>query len=105
MKKAVLFRVKKERVDEWKLWCSTIATTLYTEAQKSLEEEKVFQELTLLFELKGEFYGVGYMDGDGLPANMNREINQKHKEMKKICIEYVTDAQVLYEVNLFQKKP
>jgi len=39
------------------------------------------------------------MDGEGLPANPNREINKRHKEMKKKCIEYVSEAEVLYNVH------
>jgi len=100
MKKAVLFRIKTEFVNEWKNWCLQIENELKSEAAKTLAEENVLQEISILFKVNEDYYGLGFMDinGELLSTNMNKEINIKHKEMKKKCIEYVGDAEVLYSV-------
>lgn len=98
MQKAVLFKIKKEFLGEWKSWCHEVSTILKDEAILSLKEEKVIQEITLCFEIKGDFYGIGYMDGDAFPANPEREINIKHKEVKKRCLEFISDVEILYNI-------
>lgn len=100
MKKAVLFRVKNERVDEWRSWCLEIENELKKEASETLVEENILQEISIIFKIDNEYYGLGFMEVNGeiLSANMNKEINIKHKEMKKRCIEYITDAEVLYSI-------
>ena len=62
----------------------------------TLAKEKVLEEMCLLFTLNGESYVVGFAEGEMLPANMERGINQKHKAMKQECLEYVSDGETLY---------
>jgi hypothetical protein len=38
------------------------------------------------------------MEGECLPANMNREINRIHAEKKKECIESVDTPEILYNI-------
>jgi len=64
----------------------------------TLIEEKIIQELTIGFEIEGECYVIGYMDGECLPANMSRTINQKHKAMKEQCLEMVGEIEVLANI-------
>jgi len=98
MQKAVLLKVKAGEWENWKGWCEELSTTLLTEAITTLEEEKVVQELTLGFEIDNQRYVIGFMDGECLPANMDREINQKHKAMRVQCLEYVCEAEVLSNI-------
>lgn len=98
MQKAVIFRVKEGYYETWKNWCIELNTTLSEEAHLSLEEEEVFQELTLGFIIDDVHYILGFMDGECLPANMDRDINRRHKEMKKQCFERVSEAEVLYNL-------
>lgn len=95
MSQAVLFKIKEGRKEEWLSWCKELSTTLRDEAIETLKEEGVVQELTIAFSINGDDYVLGYMDGEILPANMDQEINQKHKEMKEECLERVRDADVL----------
>lgn len=98
MSKATLFRIKEGKKDVWYAWCNELATTLRSEAEETLEEEKVTHELFVGLSLDGSDYVLGYMDGECLPANMDREINQKHKHMREACLERVSEADVLYDI-------
>lgn len=101
MRKAVLFKVKDK--DTWVKWCEELATTLHEESLETLNEEKVRQEMTMIFTVNKVDYVLGYVDGEMLPANMNREINQKHKAMKEQCLELIVDADVNILYNLKTK--
>ncbi len=98
MKKAILFRIKEGKKEQWYAWCAELADVLREEAIRTLKEEKVSHELALGFSLENTDYVVGYMEGECLPANMDREINQRHKEMREECLERVRDATVLYDL-------
>lgn len=98
MEKAVLLKVKDGQWENWKAWCAELGTSLRAEAVLTLEEERVIQELTLGFNVDDKHYIVGFMDGECLPANMNREINKRHKEMKHQCLEYQSDVEILYNI-------
>lgn len=98
MEKAVLFRIKKAYLNDWKEWCKEISTNLKKEAELSLIEEKVVQETTFCFKIDTEWYGLGFIDGESLPANPDREINKKHKDIKNKCIEFISEAEVLYNI-------
>lgn len=98
MKKAVLLKIKNGKKAIWENWCTELSTKLRSEAELTLAEEKVIQELTLSFSLHDEDYVIGYMDGECLPANMDRKINQKHQEIKSECLTRVGDVTVLLDL-------
>jgi hypothetical protein len=98
MEKAALFRVKTGQWSIWKQWCAELATTLRKEVTLTLQEEQVLQELVIGFDIDGTHYIIGFMEGDCLPANMNREVNLRHKEMKEQCLEYAGVANILYNI-------
>lgn len=98
MEKAILLKVKDGQWEAWKNWCTELNTTLRKEAILTLEEERVFQELTIGFEVDGDYFVIGFMDGECLPANMERDINKRHNAMKHQCLERVGNADVLYNI-------
>lgn len=98
MQRAVLLKVKEGQYTTWKNWCAELSTSLLREAELTLQEEQVLQELTLGFEIDDTQYIIGFMDGDCLPANMDREVNKRHKEMKQQCLEYIGETDVLYNI-------
>lgn len=98
MSRAVLLKVKPGQYNNWKAWCAELSGLYYEEAKETLIEEKVTQELTIGFNIGDECYVIGYMDGECLPANMGREINQKHKVMKEQCLEMVGEIEVLAHI-------
>jgi len=98
MQRAILLKVKDGQYETWKNWCRELSTSLLNEAERTLQEEQVLQELVLGFEIDGAHYIVGFMEGECLPANMDREVNNRHKEMKQQCLEYAGEADVLYNI-------
>jgi hypothetical protein len=100
MQKAILFKVKTGQWSAWNAWCTKIHTTLRDEALLTLAEEKVLQEMTFGFEINAERYVLGYVDGECLPAHMEREINQEHVRMKEECLERLSNADILYSLHV-----
>lgn len=96
--KVVLLRVKEGKLETWKAWCAELEGARRAEAIETLNEEKVSEEICTLFFINNEAYVLGYVVGEMLPANMSREINQKHKQMKSDCLEYVSEAETLYHL-------
>lgn len=97
-KKVVLLKVNDGKHEAWKNWCHELETTRRIEALETLEEEGVTEELCVLISLNGAPHVVAFMEGEMLPTNMVREINQKHNQMKKECLEYVSEGESLYHL-------
>lgn len=100
MSKALLLKIKSGKEEIWENWCKKINGELHIEAIESLREEKVKQELVISFKIEDSTYSLAFIEGEGLPSNLNREINTLHKKIKSECIESVSDAHLLYNVNL-----
>ncbi len=45
MKKAILFRIKEGKKEQWYAWCAELADVLREEAIRTLKEEEVSHEL------------------------------------------------------------
>ncbi len=95
-----VLKIKSGRVEQWRAWCEELKTSLLPETLDTLKDEQVFQEASFLFEVHGEFYVLGFMDGKCLPADMAKEVNIKHKKMKEECLEYVSKIESLYNLKL-----
>lgn len=98
MTRGSVLRVKKERLDQWRAWCNELRTSFHEDAIESLKQEQVIQEAAFLFEIAGEYYVLGFMDGEGLLADMTKEVNIKHKKAKEECLERVSDIELLYNI-------
>ncbi|MBY0310194.1 hypothetical protein K2Q16_03565 [Patescibacteria group bacterium] len=93
---ANVFRVKSGKEAAWREWCVELTTQFRTEAEASLREEGLVHEAVFSFIIDGTTYVLGEMVGECLPANTDRQVNQKHKQMKEECLERVSKAEVLY---------
>lgn len=100
MIKGAILKVKSGHLEQWRSWCDELETSLYAEALNTLKEEQVFQEAAFLFELSGEYYVFGFIDGECLQPDMTKEINIKHKRMKDECLERVSNIEVLYNIKV-----
>ena len=98
MLKAKLFKVKREYLEEWKEWCRELQNERLEEVKETLAEEELLQEAAFLLTHDNQFYVLGFMEGEGFPANMERNINKIHKGKKEKCLEYVGPAEILYHI-------
>lgn len=99
MDKAVLWKVRPGKLDQWRQWCAQIRGDAATEAIETLKEENVAEELCVLLLVGGEHYVVGLVRADGpRPPNPSRPINQLHSRMKQECLAYVGEQEILYRL-------
>ncbi len=103
MNKIVLFKVKEGCLGKLRAWGEEISGPLHKEAQATLSEEGVTQEGLFSFQVGEEWYALGFMEGEGLPSNKDREINQKHEEIKNECLEYIGPAEEFYHIHNDEK--
>lgn len=97
--KGNLFKIRPGKLEKWKDWCYELENNLREEALITLKEEKCTQELFILFSINEDFYTVGMGEGECLPATL-REINIKHKEISKECLEKIDQISTLYHLKL-----
>ncbi|MFO0704403.1 MAG: DUF6176 family protein [Candidatus Andersenbacteria bacterium] len=93
-----LFKIKKGKLEAWLNWCKLLHTTYRKDAIRTLSEEGLTHEGFGIFKLNEEHYTIGFSVGENLPANMNKEINQKHRAMKKECLEKIGPVELNYEL-------
>ena len=96
--KIKLHKLKKGKESKWFAWCLLLMTDLKKDALESIKEEKLSFEGAGSFELNGETYVLGIMEGEGFPANMKKEINKKHIEMRKECLDDSIKVEMNYEL-------
>lgn len=96
----VLCRIKEGKLEKWKAWTTQLQSASRSQAVETLRDEKIIEELAIIFEIKREFYVLGFAEGEMLPADMSREINKKHKQMREECLEFINNGEVLYHLKL-----
>ncbi len=93
---AGIFKIKTGKEDKWRQWCIRLTTEFRSEVVASLREEGLIHEAVFCFVIDDTTYVLGEMVGEYLSANMDREVNQKHQQMKEECLERVSKAETLY---------
>ena len=96
--KIFLFKIKEGKVEHWRQWCNLLATEYKKEAIETLQEENLTYESFSIFSINGQHYTIGMTEGDAKPANMERELNQKHKTIKQECLERMSPVEMGYEI-------
>ncbi|MCH8888817.1 hypothetical protein IID26_00095 [Patescibacteria group bacterium] len=82
----IIEKIKKEKVEELKAWGKRLMGDLHEEAIASMREENITHEYMGIFEIDGEWYGVGFMQGENIQPATDKEINNAHKKiMKEAC--------------------
>lgn len=95
---AFLCKIKPGKKETWINWCHLLDTDYRAEALETLKEEHLSYEACAIFSIEGEDYIIGFDQGEVTPANMDRPLNKKHREMRKECLEKIGPAQFLYEL-------
>ena len=98
-----VYKIRKDKIIEWKSWCEKLNTILREEALHTLREEGNFLETFFLFEIDGEYYTIGFGIGEFLPTAKNEKINAIHVQKKKDCFEKAIHTEELYRLELPKK--
>lgn len=94
----VLRKVKEGKLELWRNWCELLRTVHRDEARETLKEEGVTYEAFLCFELNDQWYSLGCSTTPTHPTNLDRELNRKHRAMRKECLESASvPLDVLYD--------
>lgn len=93
-----LFRIKEGKLEKWKEWGNLLMTKYKEEAIETLQEEGLIYEGFCIFEVDGQYYTLGMVEGEEKPTNMERELNIKHRAMKKECLEKMGSVEEVYEI-------
>ncbi|MBI3337117.1 MAG: hypothetical protein HY005_00635 [Candidatus Staskawiczbacteria bacterium] len=96
--KSNLFKIKEGKLDKWFEWGKLLTTKYREEAIETLKEEGLNYEAFCVFKIEEEYYTISMIEGEEKPTNMDRELNQKHKETKKECLEYIGPIEKVYEL-------
>lgn len=99
MLKGYVFKIKEGKEVVWKDWSLKIENELKEEAVETIREESCEREISMMFKIDDVWYAILAGDGECLPANMDREINKKHREIKRECFEKRIDIETLYDLN------
>lgn len=93
-----LFKIKEGKLDKWLEWGKLLMTIHKDEAIETLKEEGLTYESFTVFEIDGNHYTLAMIEGEEKPTNMNRELNIKHREVKKECLEKIGPVDKVYEL-------
>lgn len=96
--KLYLFKIKEGKFEQWKNWCHLLMTQYKDEAIETLKEEGLSHESFAIFSIDGNYYTLAMVEGDAKPTNMERELNQKHRTVKKECLERIDSIEMGYEL-------
>jgi hypothetical protein len=98
-----IFRLKKDKVDEWKNWSNYLLSQREV-VEKTLKEEHISFEGSFLFTHNNDTFVCLYSkvieNKSKEQANLELEINQKHREKMKECFEErISKVENLYLFN------
>ena len=97
--KYAIYKIKPNKLNLWKDWCKELNTTHRRDALKTLETENLLFEGFIIFEIKGDTYTIGYSaekEGGEQPSDSTNELNKKHREIKKECLEPLSRGESEY---------
>jgi hypothetical protein len=85
-----IFKLKKDKIDTWKEWSSYLLSQKEI-VETTLEEENISLEGSFLFTHNNDtfvcLYAVTKPSAGKKEANLEKEINIKHREKMKECFE------------------
>lgn len=99
-----IFKVKEGKLDTIKNWFTILNTTRKEEAISTFEYEEITREVFVLFEGKDDnHYVIGFNEASRTPgpSNPNVTINREHNEIKKECLESISNpGEILMDLSI-----
>lgn len=101
-----IFKVKEGKLDKLKEWFNILDSERREEAISTFSFEKVTREVFVLFKgNSGDYYVIGLNETeDGNepgPSDPNVKINIEHKEVKRECLESISEnGEILMDLKI-----
>lgn len=99
-----LFKLKPDTSHILKKWSEQLLGAYKSEVLDTLAEEQCLSEYFKVFTLNGHEYLLTHMEPlpgkELLPSNQTREINKKHKQVLRTCIDEEVSLETLYTLRL-----
>ena len=102
--KTKIYKIKKGKKDKFLAWANKLRTAYRDEVIKSLEEERVEREFVGVFEIEGNDYAIGFVLGENMLPSTQTELNLKHKEVLKDCMEAPINVEIVYDFSASESK-
>jgi len=96
MIKINVFKIKKGKVKTWQNWCKLLNSKYKKEAVTTLKQEGLTNESFSSFKVNNITYVIAMSIGQHLPVDSENSLNQKHRKVKKECLEYLKTADISY---------
>lgn len=93
-----LIEIKPEYEAAWRAWGATLMGDEVSEALASLKEEALTQETVSLVRIEGRLYLAYLTEGAGLPANLDRAVSARHRELLEQSRIRKHEAETLYDL-------
>lgn len=96
---AKLYRIREGKLNEWRNWCQQMYTELRVEASATLMDENVAEEFFLTFQIDQTWYTLGTVitnDGQEPKSATPKDLNRRHREKIRACLEPVGHAEFSY---------
>ncbi len=96
-----LYKIKKDKLDDWKTWCHRLQIDLRDQAVATLSQEGVLFEVFTNFEMFGNWYALGLTINDPSSeifhiSDLSNPINIEHRRVKKDCLEPAGESELGY---------
>ena len=96
-----IFKLHNEKIDKLLSWGKEVQLKHLDEALESLKEENCSREIFEVFEAEGQWYLAAHMEGENIsPANLDRELNQRHRAIIMDCIQERLETTQVYDLKV-----
>ena len=93
-----IYRLKPNKKEALLAWGHELMTTHRAEALTTLAEEKCTHEFGYVFSVGDVDYAVLHMEGTNILPSSESDLNKKHKETLRDCIDHSLDLKEIYDL-------
>lgn len=99
-----LYQIRNDKLDTWHDWCRQLMTRYRDEAAKIINNEGLFAEWFVEFEVDGSNYVVGAMLASDFKGTISHDttdtLSAQHKKILKECLIKVSSADYAYLIKI-----
>jgi hypothetical protein len=93
-----VYKLKPNKRNELLNWGKQLMSIYYQEALKAISEENCSREFGFAFSIGNDDYAVLHMEGGTILPPTDRNLNKRHKEILKDCIDHKLELTEIYDL-------